>query len=379
MGVSRPRIVINASFLAQPDTGSGQYITRLLQSLAKADHENDYILIAPRPKFRVQSSKLSVSGIQYPLVSNIEKLWFEQVAFPRACRRERADLAHVPYFGSPLFPSVPTVVTVHDLIPMILPAYGGSLLVRAYTSLVVAAAKRARLVIADSECSKRDIVQWLGIPPSRVRVIYLAADAMFRPVEDGKRLDAVRRRYGLPNRFVLYLGGFDVRKNVAAIVAAFARVRKSLPHHRLVLAGKLPQRDTAFFPDPRRLADEAGLGGEVCFIGWVAEEDKPVLYSLADLFVFPSCYEGFGLPVLEALACGTPIVASNAGSLPEIVGEAGLMVAPDDIDGLAKAMIAVLGNEARRAELRAKGLEQARRFSWEKTAQETMAVYREIV
>ena len=358
------RIGINAFFLKRPETGSGQYTRHLLEALARVEPANEYILFGPA----IRDSRFAIR--------NLHKLWFEQVSFPRACRG--LDLAHVPYFASPLFPTTPTVVTIHDLIPLILPAYRGSLLVRAYTRLVAAAARRANAVIADSQASKRDIVRLLGIPSHRVQVVYLAADEKFGPVRDETLVEAVRRRYGLPDRYILYLGGFDCRKNVATLLRAFARLRKPADL-KLVIAGRLPERDTPFFPHPRRLAERLGLEERVAFIGWVAEEDKPALYSGAVAFVFPSLYEGFGLPVLEAMACGTPVVASNRASLPEVVGQGGLLVDPTDVDGLAAAIEAVLVDEGLQAELGERALAQAARFSWERTARETLAVYRKVI
>lgn len=347
----------------------------LLRALAKVDPANEYLLFSPGSAPRISQIRNSPFAIR-----NLTKLWFEQISFPRACQREEVDVAHVPYFAPPLRPTSPTVVTIHDLIPLILPAYRGSLLVQLYTRLVSAAARRAEAIIADSECSKRDIVRLLGMPPERVHVIYLAGDERFRPVEDVTHLEAIRRKYSLPERYVLYLGGFDQRKNLATLLQAFAHLRKALgDKYQLAIAGELPAQDTPFFPHPRRLAWEVGLEKGVIFIGWVSEEDKPALYSAATLFVFPSLYEGFGLPVLEAMACGTPVIASNAASLTEVVGDGGLLVEPQDVDALAEAMIAVLTDSRLRASLRQRGLEQARRFSWERTARETLGVYREMM
>jgi len=310
------------------------------------------------------------------LSENLAKLWFEQVIFPRVCQQDGVDVAHVPYFAPPLRPTTPIVVTIHDLIPLILPAYRGPLLVRLYTHLVAAATRRADAIIADSEASKRDIVRLLGIPDERVQVIYLAVDRRFRPITDKAHLEDVRQKYCLPANYILYLGGFDQRKNLATLLKAFKRLTSDM---QLVIAGRLPARDTPFFPDPRRMVREFGLEGRVAFIGWVLEEEKPALYSMAKVFVFPSLYEGFGLPPLEAMACGTPVVASNVSSLPEVVGDAGLLVDPCDAAGLAEAMAALLDDEQLREGLGQKGLEQARRFSWEETARETLKVYRRVI
>lgn len=362
------QVGINALFLDRPGTGSGQYTRNLLEALAKVDSTNEYLLFSPGPAPQIPNT-------QYP-ISNSAKLWFEQISFPRACRR--LDLAHVPYFASPLFPTVPTVVTVHDLIPLILPAYRGSLLVRLYTRLVAAAARRAEVIITVSQASKRDIVRYLRVPPERIYVTYEAAGEAFQPVEDEAQLIAIRGKYALPERYLLYLGGFDQRKNLSTLVRAFTLLISKQRQARLVLAGKLPGRDSLMIPDPRRLARELGVEESVIFTGWVAEEDKPALLSGTTAFVFPSLYEGFGLPPLEAMACGAPVIASNRSSLPEVVGEGGILVEPTGVESLAEAMEMLLVDDTLRADLRQRALAQAARFSWKQTALETLAVYRKV-
>jgi glycosyltransferase involved in cell wall biosynthesis len=390
------RIGINAFYLGAVTTGSGQYINHLIRQLARLGDESEYLLIDIRDagrKMRDTGDLHPASCILHPVSTpfdsiseNLAKLWFEQVSFPRACRRQGVEIAHVPYFASPLFPTTPTVVTVHDLIPMLLPAYQGSMLVRLYTLLVAVAAKRADIVLTDSQASKWDIVHLLDIPSERVRVIYLAADDIYQPVLDRHRLAAIRRKYGLPQSYLLYLGGFDQRKNVPTLLKAFAQLAKD-SRAFLVVAGRLPDygldlaiqaKRSDFFPDPRPIVQELGIEERVVFTGWVPEEDKPALYSGARALVFPSFYEGFGLPPLEALACGTPVIASNRGSLPEIVGDGGLLVEPDDVEGLAGAMEKLLNDDTLWGDLREKGLAHVARFSWEKTARETLAVYQEI-
>jgi glycosyltransferase involved in cell wall biosynthesis len=386
------RIGMNAFYLGAVTTGSGQYINHLMRQLTRLGDESEYVLIT-NIEWRMQDASHSHSPfsilrspfcILHPVPTpfdsiseNLAKLWFEQVSFPRACRRQGVELAHVPYFASPLFPTTPTVVTVHDLIPMLLPAYRGSMLVRLYTLLVAIAAKRADMVLTDSQASKWDIVHLLDIPSERVRVIYLAADDIYQPVLDDHRLTAIRQKYDLPESYLLYLGGFDQRKNVLALLKAFAQLAKD-SRAFLGIAGRLPEKGLDFFPDPRPIIQELEIEERVVFTGWVPEEDKPALYSGARALVFPSLYEGFGLPPLEALACGTPVIASNRGSLPEIVGEGGLLLEPDDVEGLAAAMQKLLNDDTLREDLRRKGLAHAARFSWEKTARETLAVYREV-
>jgi len=307
--------------------------------------------------------------------SNLGKVWFEQVAFPRACAHLGADVAHVPYWAPPLRPSIPTVVTIHDLIPLLLREYRGGPLVRLYTALVSAAARSATLVLTDSEASRQDIVAHLRLPPDRVRVVYLAADERYKP----SPLVGESRR-GVPERYVLYLGGFDVRKNVATALRAYRWAGPAVGEEcPLVIAGRLPERDTPFTLDPRRLIREQGVERFVRFIGFVDEADKPALYGGAVAFIFPSRYEGFGLPPLEALACGTPVVGSNASSIPEVVGDAGVLLDPDDAEGMAGALIQLATDEAFRAYLSRRALTQAARFSWERAARETLAAYQEVV
>ena len=222
-----------------------------------------------------------------------------------------------------------------------------------------------------------------------MRVIHLATDAAYRPIPQGAHREAIRQKYGLSppdpvGSYFLYLGGFDQRKNVGALLQAFVRMVTSYKlqvtgsRPWLVIAGKLPKEDTPFTPDPRRIAQDLGITERVIFTGWVPEEDKPALYSGARAFLFPSQYEGFGLPPLEAMACGIPVIASDRSSLPEVVGPGGILVPPDDVEGLAEAMNSLWEDQALRQELSEKAQRQAARFSWARTAQETLAAYREI-
>ncbi|HIE38916.1 MAG TPA: glycosyltransferase family 1 protein [Anaerolineales bacterium] len=378
------RVALNAWFWDRSHTGSGQYTRRLVEHLAALEPGLDVTLVLPRGGFGSQVSRFQVGGTLKPGTPKLEthdlgKLYFEQVAFPRACRRLGVDVAHVPYWAPPLLPSVPAVVTVHDLIPLLLREYRGGPRVRAYTALVAAAAQRAALVLTDSEAARRDILACLDLPPERVWTVHLAAAPCFRPDPDPED-ETVRVRHGLPLRYILYLGGFDVRKNVRTALAAYTWAGPVIGEDcPLVVAGRLPERDTPFTPDPRRQAQALGLEpGWVRFIGPVAEEEKPALYRGAVAFLFPSRYEGFGLPPLEAMACGTPVVGSDTTSIPEVVGDAGVLVDPDDAAGMAGAAIQLAEDPDFRAELSRRALAQAARFSWERTARETLAAYRRV-
>lgn len=308
------RILVNGWFCDEWATGSGQYLAALVATLPRASDAHEWVLV--RPAARGDESPLPPGWgsmrVRTPFDAaskDLAKLWFEQVAFPLACRRAGADVAFVPYWGSALWRPCPVVVTVHDLIPVLLPPYRGGVLQRGYTGLVARSARLASAVLTDSEASRRDIVEHLRIPPERVHTVHLA----IAPCEPGAlapdNLDRVRARYGLPDgAFLLYLGGFDVRKNVLRTLEAYSRVVARCAEAgetppALVIAGKLPAADTPFAPDPRPAVERLGLEDHVRIIGWVAEEDKPALYALATGVVFLSEYEGFGLPVLEAMAC----------------------------------------------------------------------------
>ena len=379
-------VVVNGWFWNRPDTGSGQYVRECIGALAALAPDMRITVIVPQESTRHEArgkrqDELPPNCILHPVSCNLSdwgKLRFEQFTFPHLCRELRADLAHIPYWGSPLSTSVPTVVSILDLIPLLLPEYRGGPLVRAYTGLVKAAAMNARLVLTISESSRRDIVKHLGIPESRVRVTYLAAGPRYSPRRDPVD-DAVLRRnhLDLPQDYVLYLGGFDARKNIETLLQVYTWAQDTIGHDfPLVVAGQLPEHG-GLFHDPRVIAKALEVEDVVRCIGPVAEEDKPALYRGAMAFLYPTRYEGFGLPALEALACSVPVVGSNASSVPEIVGEAGMLVEPDDARSMAGALIAVVTDDELHEKLANAAQEQARKFSWEKCARETLQAYRD--
>jgi glycosyltransferase involved in cell wall biosynthesis len=378
----RARIGVNVSFLTQPLTGSGQYTTGLLAGLAEVDQENSYLMFDQTPNpFTIRNIQVpKTPGSQYlaPLEprfatrENLRKVWFEQVGLPRDAAAQHCDLLHYPYFAAPLRSRVPVVTTIHDVIPLVLPAYRGSARVRAYMYLVSRAVRRARLVLTDSEAAKRDIVATLGLPAERVRVIHLAVSPGHRPLDDGT-LAAVRKKYQLPDQFVFYLGGLDARKNVERLILAWEKLT-DIPH-LLVIAGDA-YREGPLYPPLRRLVRERRLQRRVAFVGPVPD-DGATLMAAATAFVFPSTYEGFGIPPLEAMACGTPVACSNASSLPEVVGDAALTFDPLSVDAIAASLRQLLTDEDLRHNLRARGRERAAQFSWEKTARETLSAYRD--
>jgi glycosyltransferase involved in cell wall biosynthesis len=281
------------------------------------------------------------------------------------------DIFHSPDFILPPVRRAKTLVTVHDLSFIRVPECADPNL-RAYLNKVVPrSVDRADLILADSQNTKDDLVELLSAESDRIEVVYPGVEERFRPIEHQALLEGVRRRYNLPPRFVLGLGTLQPRKNFITLIEAFADLRFAICDLHLVIVGGKGWLYEGIFATVERL----GLEDKVVFPGFVADEALPALYNLADLFVFPSLYEGFGLPPLEAMACGTPVVTSNSSSLPEVVDEAGLMVEATDIETLTEAMKRVLEDSALRARMIAKGLEQARKFTWEKAAAKLLSLY----
>ena len=372
-------LALNAYFWNRPDTGSGQYTRQLVYHLNRLVSDLEITLIYPHddapervpPSVRVQRVR-SRPG-------HLGKIIFEQISFPRACRASGADLAHVPYWGPPLQSPLPLVTTVHDLITLRLREYRRGLGARLYTALVSAGARGATHILTDSNFSRREIMAHLALPPERVTAIYLAAAPQY-VAEGDLLLDmAVQQKYALPDFYVLYLGGYPFHKNVLTLLEAYTYVAQALgEEYPLVLAGRKPEMSSNF-PDYDAYVKGAGLDKYVRWLGYVDEEDKPAVYRGAMAFAFPSRYEGFGLPPLEAMACGTPVVTTDAASLPEVVGEAAFTVSPDDARQMGGALISLLIQEQFAEEMKQKGLKQAKRFSWQETATQTAVVYDQVL
>lgn len=381
------KIGINTMFFRHPASGSGQYLINLLNALAHIDTKNEYILVGPDPLPARVAKQLHASfphharAVAGSLGRNpsFEKMIWEQWTGPHEARRLGVDVFHVPHFAPPLLTgSTAVVATIHDVIPLRLPLYHAKFRAKVYTSVVSRAAHHATRIITVSQHAKQDLVEALKLPAERIHVIYQAVSEEIRPVEDPAILAAARARYGITGPYIFYLGGLDARKNVPQLVRAFARLYQRLgnPDLQLLISGNPDKQRGSLFPDPRPVAADLGMNGQILY-RFVEDEDKPAVYSGASAFVFPSLYEGFGLDPLEAMSCGTPVICSNRTSLPEVVGDAAISLDPDDLLGMVDAMYNVLTNPELSADLRARGLQRARLFSWQKTARETLAVYEE--
>jgi len=293
----------------------------------------------------------------------------QQWSLPRRLRQLGASVYHSPFYLMPLRPGVASVVTIHDLIPLCradaLPPLQRSL----FRLAIRQAVRAARQVIAVSDATARDLARVFRLPAERVTVIAEAPDPCFRP-QPAEAVAAVRRHFGLPEPYALYFGSNKPHKNLVRLVEAWARVRPDRPC--LVIAGLWDGR----YPDAQRRAHALGLGTAVRFLGPVDEGSVPALYSGATLFVFPSVYEGFGLPVLEAMASGVPVACAHGSSLTEVTGDAAVLFDPSDVDAIAHAIQDILSDARRRGEFAQRGLARAAQFSWEAAARFTLATYR---
>lgn len=374
----RPLVAINGLFLDHARSGTGVYTREVVGRLLAARD-------APAPRFALlghaeHAALVAGWGGRYVALeapgrrraAKLEKVLWEQAALPLAATRLRADLLYAPYFSLPLLTGARSVVTVHDLIPLLLPEYAPSAGFKAYFRLVSAAVKRAEAVVTDSVHAAGDIDRVLGVARDRIHVIYLGVDGRYRQGARQEQVESLRRRMGLPEQFSLYLGGVDPRKNVGTLLRAMRLLqqRRTMAMPLVVVAPRGGRWD-----DPRVEAARLGLGGSVLFLDWVEEGDKPALYVAARALVYPSRYEGFGLPPLEAMAAGTPVLCSNASSLPEVVGEAGLLLDPEDVEGWAEALRRVSEDDALCADLSRRGRGQAAAFTWEHTVAGLRSVF----
>ena len=300
---------------------------------------------------------------------------FGQLGIGRAIRHHRLDLVHDPLGVAPLMlAGSGRVTTIHDVVPYTCPETSAQLDRLIYHFWLPIIVRRIDAIITASQQSKADIVKHLAIAEEKVTIIPLAAGRRYRPMPDNEIYPTLAR-YGLDFPYILYVGSLTPRKNLPRLLEAYWQLRQWSAERHLVIVGARKSRSSPVFTTVQQL----GLREVVHFTGFAEEEDLPSLYNGADLFVFPSLYEGFGLPVLEAMACGTPVVTSNTTSLPEVAGDAALLVDPYNVEGIAAAMRCVLEDQHLARVLRARGLARAAEFSWERTARETVKVYQKVL
>jgi glycosyltransferase involved in cell wall biosynthesis len=348
--------------------GIGQYTLQLTQALSKITQGDEFILLQ---SYKDRGSLVDHPSFHRRTLYTPSHHRLEQLTLPLELALVDQDLLHSPDFIPPFRCRCKSVITIHDLAFLLFP----NLLTREsarYYGQIDLAVRRADHIIAVSESTKRDIVRLVGAPERKLSVVYEAANPIFRPLEEAEATAWVQRRYSIPGDFVLFVSTIEPKKNLPTLLQAFRKLLDSYhPKVKLVVAG-----DRGWlFEEVFDAVSKLGLTDEVAFLGRVSSEELLHLYNAARVLVHPALYEGFGLTPLEAMACGTPVIVSNVSSLPEVVGDAGLLVEPKDIEGFAVAMWRILDNPPLRKELREKGLQRAKNFSWEKTARETLALY----
>ncbi len=367
------RIAFDGTSLRPRRTGVGYYTEHLLHHLAAEAGPDEIVVISNRgvdtatplpPQVRVVTASRRVPRM----------VWM-QTGAPLALRREAADVAHFTNGIVPVASPVPTVVTIHDMSLRLYPRYHPARRVLLNAPLVDLAARSADAIVTVSETAKRDIVRLYKLDPARVHVVHEAAAPSFRRIADAETLERVRNRYRLADRIILYVGTIEPRKNLPKLIEAFASRKRAgdLPHH-LVCVGPYGWLSRGL----DELVHRTKVSHAIHFTGYVPFEDLPALYSLAELFVYPSMYEGFGLPVIEAMACGTPVITGRAAALAEVGGDAVEQVERMDVDALGETMTRLARDDARRAALSKAALARADHFSWQRAARETMEVYRAV-
>jgi glycosyltransferase involved in cell wall biosynthesis len=368
------RVAIDARKLH--DFGIGTYTRNLLRHLARLDRDNEYVLLCHEPDLGLAE----VLGPNFRTVLEPSPNYSvrEQIHVPWVLHREKPDVFHAPHYVLP--PAIPircrSVVTIHDCIHLMFPQYLPNRAAYVYAKASMwMAARRSDRILTVSEASKRDIIHFFNVRPEKIVVVYNAIDERFRMTPADEDVARVRERYQLNHRFVLYAGNIKPHKNLVRLIEAFDKLRTSgFEDLKLLIIGD----EISKLPALRRAVHTHKLHKHVRFLGFLPDETLAILYRLTAVFVFPSLYEGFGLPPLEAMACGAPVVTSNVSSLPEVAGDAAVLVDPYDVDSIVEGMRRVLTNPALAEDLRRKGRERAREFSWERSVARTRELYQEL-
>ncbi len=371
------RIGIDYTAAVRQRAGIGRYARSLIRALARLDHENAYILLSAGKEPDAEPWPANFSLRALPVTDrHLSILWQKlRLPLPVEWLTGRLDLFHSPDFVLPPVRKARTVLTIHDLSFLRHPECSSPALLEYLMSAVPRSVARADLILADSQSTQHDLIELMGMDPARIRVVYPAVDDTFaRSNQAG--VAAVRARHDIGGPYILSLGTLQPRKNYVRLIEAFRILKDSsdIPH-RLVIGG-----GPGWLYEPiYETIETLGLQDEVRMLGYVDEGDLPALYTGADVFCFPTLYEGFGIPVLEAMACGTPVVASNTSSLPEAAGDAALLMSPTDTEAMAEALGRVITDTDLREHLIQSGLVQCQRFSWSDSARDLHMAYMDLL
>ena len=367
------RIGIDATALPPQPVGAGNYIIQLVKALATLQSEHEFVVFA-QPRGPELIKLPYENPVEWVIVGERDpgsRLIWEQLFFPKLVRESGVDLLHSLHYTRPMRLLCKSVVTFHDMTFFLYPELHTWARRQYFPQMMKASARSADQLITVSNSTRNDLIKILNVNPNRVTSAQLGVTPGYMPIDDDAAMQRIIEKYDLPERFILYVGLVEPRKNLPILIEAFKRLSEEDLNYKLVLVGRLGWMHKDVIGQVREL----NLDDEVLFLGYVPQQDLPLIYNLASLFVYPTLYEGFGLPVLEAMACGVPVITSNVSSLPEIVGEAGLLTPVNELEALYKTIIRALTDTSLRKDLISKGIKRAAKFSWARTAQLTLQVY----
>lgn len=355
-------------------TGIGTYTDKILKYMIETHKENFYQIYWSGEDYK----RFETDNTKIVIASKRHHRFFEQHYFPKNLEKEKVDIYHIPQNGIGICDNIPCkkIVTVHDLIPYILPETVGRGYLSKFLKEMPRIVELCDGIITVSECSKRDILKFFSLDEDKVFVTPLAADNKYKPLNKDNCQETLKKNYNIDKPFILYIGGFSPRKNVSSLIVAFSKIFKNLDEeHDLVIVGA--NKDDGNFL--KELGSDLNIISNIKFTGFVPEDLLPIFYNACKVFAYPSLYEGFGLPPLEAMSCGTPVIASNISSIPEVVGDGGILIDPFNMKNLMYSLEALLNDKGIRDELTSKALRRASDFSWEKTSEKTIEAYKKIL
>lgn len=356
-------------------TGIGTYTYELIDAINKLDNLNQYTLFNDDKQSSISfNPNFEISYID----SNPTNNFWESVNPPNILQNKNLDIYHVPQngVGLPIKHTTPFVITLHDTIPIHMPETVGDTYLNIFNTQMESIIDRCDGIITVSEFSKKDIAKDFNFPKEKIYVTYLASENIYKPLNKLLCSNILKKHYSLPDNYILYVGGFSPRKNISGLIEAFSKVYTKLPPDtKLVIAGTKGKSYSIY----KSLAEKLNISEKVIFPGFIFMEHMPHLYNNALLLVYPSFYEGFGLPPIEAMACGTPVVSSNTTSIPEILGDSALLCSPSNIDELTESILSAILDNNVRTTLIQKGFEKSNSLSWENTAIETLKSYNDII
>jgi glycosyltransferase involved in cell wall biosynthesis len=371
------RIAFDATAAPIQPVGAGRYILEMAQALSRLDAEMELVIIAQT----AGAQRLNLGGstrtklLVQPDRSPIQRLLWEQVSLPGLLINEGVDLLHSPHYTLPVRLKAPSVVTIHDLSFFRYPHLHLSSKRLLFQNFISISSRRGAAIITVSESTRQELLQITRISPRKVHTIHEGVTPDFHPIRDAQLIQTVRKRYHLPETFMLFVGLIEPRKNLVDLLSAIHIASKQDNDFYFVIVGRTGWQVNQVF----KTVEQLGLKSRVIFTGYIPQEDLPVLYNMSRFFIYPSQYEGFGLPILEAMACGTPVITTQVSSMPEITGEAAMLIPLGDVETLALSIKRLWHDADLRQMMSKQGLQRAAGFSWNRAAQQTLDVYRYVL